>query len=243
MKISYQWIIYHKKARTLLYFYIMKRLILLLGLLAVMAGACAPSRYVRPLEKGQWAAQGHFGGPLFSNLGYTIPVPLTSAGVGYGLDEEITLFADLQITELAFGVIQLNAGGNYYLSRPEGYRPGITGTLILNAAVSTWDGRAKLWPQLDVNARWAYGQNDNQIYLGLSNFFEPARHRTQGEAQPAHWLPSIFAGHVFSGKSWDLSLEGKWIAPNQSNEWSVVDYVSAAQRGSFGLYLGIAKRF
>jgi len=243
MKISFQWIKYHKKANTLAYFYNMNRLFLLLGLVSMLAGACTPSRYVRPLEKGQWAAQGHFGGPLFDNLGYTIPVPLTSAGVGYGLDEKITVFADLQLTQLAFGVVQVNAGGNYYFSRPESYLPGITGTLILNAAVSTWDGKAKLWPQLDVHARWSYGQKENQIYLGLSNFFEPASQRTQGEAQPTHWLPSIFAGHVFSGKSWDLSLEGKWIAPNQSNEWSVVDYVSAAQRGSFGIYLGIAKRF
>ncbi len=226
-----------------MYFYIMKKLLPLFVLIGLGIASCGPARYVKPLEKKQWAAHGHFGGPLFKNLGYTIPTPLTGAGIGYGLNEQITLFADLQLTELGFGVIHLNAGGNYYFSQPKAYMPGLSGSFLLNTAVSTWDGRAKFWPQIDVNARWEYGKRQNQIYLGLSNFFEPASTRAHGVKQETHWIPSIFTGHVFSGNSWDFSIEGKWIAPHKANDWTVVEYVGAGQKGSFGIYFGIAKRF
>ena len=71
----------------------------------LLFAACAPSRYIKPLEVGQHAVQVNFGGPVAKIPGIgAIPMPLTSVGYGYGLKNNLTLFGNLHTTSFLFGV-------------------------------------------------------------------------------------------------------------------------------------------
>lgn len=81
-----------------------KGLILVLGTLLLLETACAPSRYVKPLEHKQHAVSGSFGGPMATIPGVaTIPIPFTSLGYGYGLKPKTTVYANWYTTAAVFG--------------------------------------------------------------------------------------------------------------------------------------------
>ena len=63
---------------------------LVVGFVALVLGACAPARFVEPLEKGELTVGGSLGGPVIS-FGGPIPMPLSSVEVGYGLDTNLTV--------------------------------------------------------------------------------------------------------------------------------------------------------
>ncbi|MCB9234376.1 MAG: hypothetical protein H6581_22170 [Bacteroidia bacterium] len=219
---------------------------LALSLLAgvIYLSSCAPARFVRPLEKGQSAVSGTFGGPLIGFGGLTIPIPFTTVGYGYGLKENLTLQGHLHTTSLLFGVVQMDAGATYGALKPSGWKPGLSVTPAFNFAASTWDGKAKIWPILDLNAYWEYGKEKNHYaYLGLSNWFELAGTKAHGEKVSQHWLPNIQAGNVFSRSKWDYILEIKYLAPGVQSQNLVVEYKSFGQTGAVGINIGFVRKF
>lgn len=191
----------------------MKKFYLLLPILLIFA--CAPTRYVKPLEKGQLAVGADFGGPLIVFSGMTIPLPLTNVNAGYGLSENTTLFGGLHTTALAFGVLQLDAGAVHAFSQSQGLRPGISSSASLNFMLGLEGGGSRIFPQLDLNAFWEYHSGRKLIYAGISNWFELKKYRAHGEEQPVHWLPSLQIGHTFVREKWDFTLEIKQVAFNQ----------------------------
>ncbi len=224
-----------------LYFFLMKNLFFLL-LISVLF-SCTPARFVKPLEKGQLAIGADLGGPLIGFADVTIPVPLTNLNAGYGISEKTTGFAGIHTTALAFATLQLDAGAVHAFALPEGFRPGISASAAANVMVGLRGGGARLFPQLDINAFWEYGQGKRLVYLGLANWFEPAQSRAHGEDQPAHWLPCLQLGHVFTGRNWDFTIEFKQLAFNQDKRDIVVDYKGFGNKGAGGLYFGVRRKF
>lgn len=217
---------------------------MLLIAIVVYATSCAPARYVRPLQKGQKAISGTFGGPVIGFAGLTIPMPLTSFGFGYGLKENLTLQSSLHTTSLLFGVIHLDAGATYGILKPDGWKPGLSVTPALNFTVDTWEGQAKLWPLLDVNAYWEYSKNkEHYAYVGVQNWFELSSSKAHGEKVSDHWLPNIQLGHVLSKEKLDFTVEMKYLAPNVQSQELIVDYKSVGQTGAIGIYIGIVRKF
>ena len=47
--------------------------------------------------------------------GLTIPIPLTTVGAGYGLQDNLTLHGHLHTTSLLYGTLQMDAGATYAL--------------------------------------------------------------------------------------------------------------------------------
>jgi hypothetical protein len=54
--------------------------------------SCAPTRFVKPLDKKQQAVNLSLGGPLIGYSGLTIPMPFLTATYGYGIDSTLTGF-------------------------------------------------------------------------------------------------------------------------------------------------------
>lgn len=225
-------------------FHLWRRKNLALGFLALwLATACAPSHYVRPLQKGEMGISGTLGGTLITNFGPPIPIPYSTLGFGYGWKENTTLFGDLHPTAAAFGVIQVDAGLSHSFLKPEKARPGISVSPLLNFAVDVWEGNARLWPQLDANAYWEYGPKKSYFYVGPSFWFELAGTKAHGERQQQRIFPNFQIGHVWTGKRLDFTLEAKYLNPVQSPAYvTTVDYQPIFNRGATGIYFGFTKR-
>ena len=215
----------------------------LLVILSLFIVSCAPSRFIKPLNKKQHAASISLGGPLIQYGNYTIPVPFLAANYGYGIDSTLTGFAGMNVTSALFGNAQLELGITKQLLKQHTYLPAISVTPQLNSIYRDRNSY-KFYPQLDLNAFWEYGKRKNYFYVGISNWFELSKTRTLGESQPNHIIFMPIAGHTFTTKKWNFNLEVKVIAPNLSNDNIVVDYKTPLKsKGAFGLYFGVTRRF
>ncbi len=209
----------------------------------VLLTSCSPARFVKPLAKKQHAANLSLGGPLIQYAKTTIPIPFLTASYGYGIDSSLTVFASLNITSALFGNVHLEPGISKQVIKQNRYRPALIVSPVMT--VLYHDRNAfKLYPQLELHACWEYGNKKNYFYLGINNWFEPARTRTLGERQHRHWIFSPQAGHSFTGKKWNINLEVKLIAPHISSDKLVVEYQTPFKnRGAFGVYLGYTRKF
>lgn len=223
--------------------------------LIVTIYACAPTRFVKPLIKGEHAVQANFGGPMAKVPGIgVIPIPFTSVGYGYGLTDKTTVFGNLHMTSLLFGVGQTDIGVSQLIWKNE--RMGASIQPQMNILVDFYTGSNRFWPQLDANVYWDYhelktkAKNGNgfqkirTVYGGISNWFDLYMTESQGRKNQQFWIPSIQIGHVWQRNNWNYNFEFKLLAPIYSNENIVVDYPSLlGNHGAMGIYFGVTYRF
>ncbi len=205
--------------------------------------SCAPSHFVKPLEKKQHAANVSFGGPLIKFGTATIPIPFITATYGYGIDSTLTGFASLNVTSALYGNIQLEVGATKQLLKQKHYFPALSFNPVVNFIYH--DSKAyKLYPQLDINAFWEYGKKKNFFYIGVDNWFELSSKKAYDLKQQNKWFVSPMIGHTFSGAKWNFNIEAKVIAPHLSNKDIVVEYQTPLKdKGAFGIYFGYTRKF
>lgn len=205
--------------------------------------SCSPSRFVKPLNKKQSAANLSFGGPLIKLGTTTIPIPFLSANYGYGIDSTLTGFASFNITSALYGNFQFEIGATKQLIHQRKYIPALSSTIQFNSIYRNKDAY-KLYPQVDLIISCEYGKRKNYFYAGAANWFELSGKKTLGQQQKNHWIFMPLIGHSFNGKKWNVNFEAKVIAPNLSNEDIVVDYQTPFKnKGAFGVYLGYTRKF
>lgn len=209
----------------------------------LIISSCAPSRFVKPLEKGKYGAGINLGGPLFDFSGMTIPIPFSSIGGGYGLTENTTIYSNLHTTSLLFGVYMIDAGITHKVLSQKGYQPAISISPALNLSIDQWEGNFKCWPQLDMNSYWNFGKHNNLIYVGVSNMFELASKREDGLKQKEHWLFSPQLGYTLVRPKMEYGIEVKYIEPFTSHQNLIIEYKSIGNNGAFGIYLNLLKKF
>lgn len=226
-------------------------------LVAILSYSCAPTRFVKPLKKEQKAVSGTLGGALINQFNIVMPIPLTEITGGYGITDNLTAFGSLHTTALLFGVVQLEAGVLKSFIKPDEkgrYKPGFSATFNNNFAVDVWEGNMKYWPQVDANLFWDYkfqlpkGESGkykvNNVYLGISNWFELSKYRSHEELQKNHFIFSPHVGHRWERAKWDYTFEAKFLAPYLSNQDMVVDYFKPqGKRGAIGAYITILRKF
>ncbi|MEX1001571.1 MAG: hypothetical protein WDZ35_05600 [Crocinitomicaceae bacterium] len=208
--------------------------------------ACAPSRFVEPLEKKSLAVGASIGGPVIEFAGAPIPLPMSSIEVGYGLDSNLTVHGAWHTTAALFGNAQIDAGVTYRLLHQQKFRPNLSVSPSFNFIYNFEAKSARLWPILDLNAYWNYGQRKNYFYVGVNNYFELKKTMAHEQEQAHHWIFSPQIGHVFKGKKrpWQLFTEFKFIAPNVDNSFAFVPYQSILGKwGATGFYLGYRYTF
>lgn len=209
----------------------------------LLFNSCAPSRIVRPLDKGQKAISANFGGPLMGFAGTTIPMPLTSIVYAQGVTDNATVFGSVHSTALLFGVLQTDIGVCYSPYYNDSLRLGVSITPALNVAVDTWEGNFKLWPQVDVNVYWDIKPKKSYIYAGIDNWFELSSTRAHGEAQQNRWLFNTQLGFTHVREKWDYNFEAKYLLPYLENEPNVVKYRGISGKGAIGLYFTLTRKF
>ena len=227
------------------------RILLFFGAGLTFLWSCAPARFVEPLKKGEEVISGHFGGPMAKIPGIgVIPIPFSSVGYGRGLTDQTTVFGNLHLTSLAFGVGQFELGASQKFWSTD--RMGVSGQLNTNVLIDFYTGANRIWPQLDANYYFKYGlrsyrigeqRNYNFMYAGISNWFDFYGTESQGRPNEQLWIPSLQFGHQWIRPKFSYQAEVKILAPLESNENIVVPYPSMLQnRGATGLYFGITYR-
>jgi len=205
--------------------------------------ACNATRVVKPLSAGEKQLGAGLGGALIKFVGVPMPLPLTNVYGAYGLNDKTTVFGSLHTTAFMFGVLQTDIGITQQVLKQKKYIPGMSVSPIVNLLVDRWDKNFSMYPQLDLNAYWNYGKKQHLIYTTVNNWYELRNTKAHNEKQPTHWLPSIGIGHQWFGNKLNWQLEAKYIAPNQPNKNIVVDYIGLGDQGTFGLYIGVSRKF
>jgi hypothetical protein len=205
--------------------------------------SCAPSRFVKPLAKGEKAAGANFGGPLIGFAGTVIPIPLTSMYAGYGLNDRTTLFGSIHTTSIPYGVFQTDIGATFGLWSKDSLRTGLSISPALNIAANR--ASFKLWPAFDLNYYQSFGKKYSYWYAGVSNWFELSSRKAHNEKHDKHWMLTPQAGVMFSKNNrWSHQVEVKAIGVNRSNENIVVDYKSiTGNNGATGIYYSAVRKF
>lgn len=204
---------------------------------------CAPSRYVKPLEKNQMAASFSFGGPLIHYSGAAIPLPFSTLGYGYGINDKVTAFGNWHTTSALFGNLQFDAGATIGLT-PHDLQYGLSISPALQFAFHPGDkGSARLWPTLDLNYFYHFNQKPSYVYAGFNGWLEVSNKRAHNEDQPRHVIPNIHAGYNLVKNKWIHQFELKYLGIGIANLPGVVEYVGIAQKGSFGIYYSLIRKF
>jgi hypothetical protein len=205
--------------------------------------SCSPVAMVKPLEKGKWAATANVGGPLIGFGNSTIPVPFTAVGAAFGFSEKSTGIAKLHTTSALFGVAHVDVGWLHLWREANGWKPGFSTLPQATFMIDRWEGNARFYPSLDVNAFWNMHSRGDFLYAGLTSWFDLQSKGTLQRDQPQHWIPALNVGYTITKTVWNTSFEMKYLAPGTSNQNLTVDYQSPFKKGAVGIYVSFLRKF
>jgi hypothetical protein len=201
-----------------------RRALLLAGLLA--ATACSTSHIVRPLGRGKGVVNASLGGPMH----LYVPAPIVSVGGGYVVTDDLDLFARVDVSALAFGVVHIEHGAALHpLIRERGPVPTLTVSSSLHLLTSFRSVRAI--PQLGLAAAWRIRVR-HLVYLGADLGL------SVGERFHALFAPFL-GGELRVGKRVGLALEGKWIAPYHDTTAAIPFWTAPGNQGAVSVLLGV----
>lgn len=222
----------------------MKRDIQLL-LTAVLFGlfSCAPSRFVKPLEKNQKAISFSFGGPGILYSGAPIPIPFSTLAYAQGINSSITAFGALHFTSSLFGNLQADLGASCQLFELKSGL-GLSAIPALQLAYSVGTAKTlRAWPSGDINVYYHLFKKPSYLYGGLNAWFEFSKYKAHNELQTRHVIPNLQLGYVLVKPKWQHQFEFKFIGMGILNTPGVVEYVGLNGKGSIGFYYNLIRTF
>jgi hypothetical protein len=217
--------------------------IIFLFTLIIQLSSCATTRLVKPLAKGEKELGLSLGGPVIGFSNTLLPVPMTSIYAAKGITDSLSVFGGLNGTSLLFGVAHLDLGACYQIMETNKFKPGISVSPVTNFMLDKWDWNFRFYPQVDLHAYWHYRQEKGLLYTGMSNWFELRKTTTYDLKQDKHWVPTFQLGTKYQREKVEWTIESRYIAPNYSNKFSVVDWKGVGSKGALGLYFGVNKKF
>jgi hypothetical protein len=220
----------------------LKRILIGVAVIATFS-ACAPVRIITPINKGELQPSISLGGPMVKLFGTTIPLPLSSGSVAYGINDTYTLNNAMHFTSLAFGVIHLETSVSRNIWQSECHRMGLSTSPGFYFMIDRWDWNPKFYPMLDINFYKQYGKRNNYAYLSLSSVFELAPTKAFNQEVDSRISPYISVGNTLNGKKLSYTLELKYMNFTQGNQNLTIKYLSPANTGALGLFFGISKKF
>lgn len=190
--------------------------------------SCAPSRYVNTLPKGETQVGFSMGGAMQNLFGLTIPTPYSSVVIGHGLRDGLTIYGGLHTTALVFNTLQTDIGITKRIYQSDSsniWIPDVSGSFTLNSLIEMKDRVFDLYPQVDLNAYWKYGNKKNNFfYLGASNWFDLNKYKAHNEVQKNPLIFNPHLGNTWQKKNWSFTAEYKVLGLLQSNQNVVVNY-------------------
>lgn len=212
-----------------------------IAVVAVLFSGCSTVRYVRPIEKGASVASVSLGGPITLVGGNYLPLPLLSAGYGYGITDNLSVEAGFHITSALFGVAHGDLGVNWVPLKNRGAVPGVvlSPKLVLMSNFKPHESRS--YPVITPTLYWERGKH--LFYGGAENWFERHAVRSDGNDQPHHWLFIPFVGYGISRGKWQFQSEARVYMPNLSNEVGPTTNLGFGTHGIFGVFFGLNRTF
>jgi hypothetical protein len=215
---------------------------ILMALFVLVLSKCAPSRFVKPLQKNQQAASFSFGGPVIGYAGAAIPIPFTTLAYGRGLSDRLTVFGGLHITSLAFKNAQIDLGGTYGIWQTK--KNGLSASLALQTASGIGKPNSfRLWPSADLNYYYHLGSKPSYVYAGLNAWFELANTKAHAQTIERHAIPNLQIGYNLVKTKWQHQFEFKYLGLGIANLPGVVDYKGLGTKGSMGIYYSLIRTF
>ncbi len=204
---------------------------------------CAPSRYVKTLEKKQSVLAFSFGGPLIKFGGAPIPIPFTTLGYAYGCSDRITAYGNLHTTSLLFGNFQTDLGATVKLYEKEN-QFGFSASPALQIACNVRNQTGfRTWPSIDLNSYYHPNKKPSYIYAGINSWIELSSTKAHDEPQTKHAIPNLHIGYSVVKTKWQHQFELKYLGMGIANTPGVVDYIGASGKGTFGLYYSLIRKF
>ncbi|HVE86578.1 MAG TPA: hypothetical protein VND93_27160 [Myxococcales bacterium] len=171
------------------------------------------------------------GGPFGQVEGYNLPLPLATAGASYGLSDRADAFASVHLTPAVFGVLGLDAGGDFLLLPELGPFPALN--LTGRAYLFTDFRSARPYVEADLTASRLF----NERFL---TYFSVASMVQFAGGPP---LLGIGFGEEVELGRWGLQLEVRWYEPGYNTVDLPTHWWNIWGTGSFGMMLGVRRRF
>jgi hypothetical protein len=199
-----------------------------------IVGACAATVPVRVLPQGETHLVASLGGPIVPDKTPTVVVPYLTAGMAYGVTNEVTLHGMAHITMAMFGVAGVDVGASTRLMKHNAWQP--EATIALRAMMMTDGGgwaTTRLWPTVSTTFSWLDGSV--VPFVGGHLTFE----LTNGKP-----LVSPNLGmQIELSDYWWLHVEGIWQAANANTRSGVLEGQSSiGGNGSAGLFIAARMR-
>jgi hypothetical protein len=222
----------------------MQKLLCALGLAALLAASgCSTIRQATPLEHGEHRLGVQVGGPLFTDIGVPLPVPLLSLDYGYGVTDSFTAGAALHVTPLLFGLAGMgDVYCAYGLLVQDGFIPSLT-TGLDTILLCDFQTSFFAFPELSLTASWKI-TDFLRVYGGAAamvNFYPKAAGLPMDGALlpglPMGLLPSFPVGLQLTLGRLQLSAESRLLRPFTSNRNLILHYIGLGDYGAIGVYL------
>lgn len=212
-------------------------------LVVFMLTKCAPSRYVKPLKKNEQVVSFTLGGPIIQFAGAPIPIPFTTLGYAYGLNDKVSIYSHLNTTSLLFGNLQFDAGttiGLYEKEKIFGFSmaPALQLVTSLKAQNSF-----RIFPNCDLNFYYHPKQKESYLYSGLNTWFDLSSEKAHHEPQKTHIIPNLHLGYVIIFNKWNHQFQLAYLGIGIANLPNVVTYIGIKNKGSFGFHYGLTRKF
>ena len=215
----------------------MKIVRLSLTCLALMlASSCAPTKIVKPLDKGQWQLGGTVGRPQINDGS----LPILGVYAAKGVSENGTVYGGVQISSALLGSAHVEGGQVKLWREQNGLKPAISWSAGAQALMSTRDYAFRLYPETGVNAYWHRGPHI--VNASANTWIDPTWFLTDyGRGQIL--APSFSAGYRFRYRWIEAQVEYKILNPTREILVPQADVPNTLGFGARGIYWGVALNF
>ena len=201
-------------------------------LLLISVAGCAVSNAGKTVGKGTVQLEGSIGGPLFKNLGPTIPIPNVPIGVRYGFTSRIDGQAHINILPIIMGGFALVDVGVTMAAFQQREGAVLNLAFSLSGAIMT-DMRSAVrgTPIPGVTISRQFGRVIP--FVGFESYVDSGRPRLIG---------NLHGGVEFEWKQVSLQASAMWLDPGFDASESTLKYVSPNNSGAIGVLLGVKIR-
>lgn len=212
-------------------------------LIVFVVTGCTSSRFVKPLDKGQKAFFGNFGGPLIEFSEIPMPIPFATIGYGQGIHHDITLYSAIDLTSAIFGVWHHEIGMSAnILKLKNNYAFSVQPGMHMFQNLQTFNA-FRMYPVMDISFYKQLPQQQYEFYCN-GRFWINAYANQNPEWQGYSPITTgIYFGLQKHNKQWGHQFELGCIAPNTPNTPNVVNFIGLQGKGALVLHYSILRYF
>lgn len=221
----------------------MKLRLSLLLLLVLVGTGCASLNGARPLEPGKHEIATSIGGAMVMFAGAPVPLPNVivegRSGVAKPINRPLDINYGLNLTPMAFGILQFHVGTSWLLVHQNGGIPALSMTNriwfaanILGAPFKA-EGAVGVWANHQIEFTLSWEISHQLIYVSLAQYTD--------FTNPNLTLTPAIGAHFDPGKpgGFKLYVETRWYGLNQRQAATPFTFVPNAL-GALGLSFGFS---